>query len=44
MPIEIFTCETGCYLDNHRGHYISRDVIDLAARTAAKPAVHDATT
>jgi hypothetical protein len=22
--------ETGCYLDNHRGHYISRDVIDFA--------------
>lgn len=22
--------ETGCYLDNHRGHYISRDVILLA--------------
>jgi hypothetical protein len=22
--------ETGCYLDNHRGHYISRDMIELA--------------
>jgi hypothetical protein len=22
--------ETGCYLDNHRGHYITRDVIELA--------------
>lgn len=23
--------ETGCYLDNHRGHYIIRDTIELAA-------------
>jgi hypothetical protein len=22
--------ETGCYLDNHRGHYIQRDAIELA--------------
>lgn len=22
--------ETGCYLDNHRGHYITRDAIQLA--------------
>lgn len=22
--------ETGCYLDNHRGHFITRDMIDLA--------------
>src|SRR3954465_5889309 len=22
--------QTGCYLDNHRGHYIGRDVIELA--------------
>lgn len=22
--------ETGCYLDSHRGHYISRDVIEFA--------------
>ena len=22
--------EVGCYLDNHRGHYIARDVVDLA--------------
>ena len=22
--------ETGCYLDNHRGHYISRDVVQMA--------------
>ena len=22
--------ETGCYLDNHRGHYITRDMIQLA--------------
>ena len=22
--------QTGCWLDNHRGHYISRDVIELA--------------
>lgn len=22
--------ETGCFLDNHRGHYISRDIIELA--------------
>lgn len=22
--------ETGCYLDNHRGHYILRDVVELA--------------
>ena len=22
--------ETGCYLDNHRGHYITRDAIELA--------------
>lgn len=22
--------ETGCYLDNHRGHYIGRDSIELA--------------
>lgn len=22
--------ETGCYLDNHRGHYITRDMIELA--------------
>jgi hypothetical protein len=22
--------DTGCYLDNHRGHYITRDVIELA--------------
>lgn len=22
--------DTGCYLDNHRGHYIARDVIDMA--------------
>lgn len=24
------TLETGCYLDNHRGHYITRDMINLA--------------
>ncbi len=24
------TADIGCYLDNHRGHYITRDVIDLA--------------
>jgi hypothetical protein len=22
--------ETGCYLDNHRGHYLTRDVVELA--------------
>ena len=22
--------DAGCYLDNHRGHYISRDVVDFA--------------
>jgi hypothetical protein len=22
--------DTGCYLDNHRGHYITRDMIELA--------------
>jgi hypothetical protein len=22
--------ETGCFLDNHRGHFITRDMIDLA--------------
>lgn len=22
--------ETGCYLDNHRGHYLTRDMIELA--------------
>jgi hypothetical protein len=27
-PITI--SETGCYLDNHRGHYIVRDMIQLA--------------
>jgi len=26
----ITIAETGCYLDNHRGHYITRDVIELA--------------
>lgn len=24
------TLEPGCYLDNHRGHYITRDMIDFA--------------
>ncbi len=26
----ITIAETGCYLDNHRGHYITRDAIELA--------------
>lgn len=26
----IIILETGCYLDNHRGHYIQRDAIELA--------------
>lgn len=31
MPTETITItETGCYLDSHRGHYITRDVIELA--------------
>lgn len=31
MPTETITItETGCYLDNHRGHYITRDVIQFA--------------
>jgi hypothetical protein len=31
MPTETITItETGCHLDNHRGHYITRDVIQLA--------------
>lgn len=33
MPIEVKTLtanEAGCFLDNHRGHYITRDVIQLA--------------
>ncbi len=31
MPTETITItETGCYLDNHRGHYITRDAIELA--------------
>jgi hypothetical protein len=29
MPSTTIT-ETGCYLDNHRGHYITRDAILLA--------------
>src|SRR3954462_15713887 len=28
--MDIILTETGCYLDNHRGHYISRDAIQLA--------------
>ena len=30
MSSTITITETGCYLDNHRGHYISRDVVNLA--------------
>lgn len=31
MTTETITItETGCYLDNHRGHYIERDMIELA--------------
>lgn len=31
MPTETITItETGCHLDNHRGHFITRDVIQLA--------------
>jgi hypothetical protein len=31
MNIEVITItEIGCYLDNHRGHYIVRDMIQLA--------------
>jgi hypothetical protein len=29
MPQDI-TLEPGCYLDSHRGHYIVRDMIELA--------------
>src|SRR3954465_2485728 len=28
--VTIRITETGCYLDNHRGHYIMRDVIWMA--------------
>jgi hypothetical protein len=30
MTSSIAITETGCYLDNHRGHYITRDAILLA--------------
>lgn len=30
MSEPITITETGCYLDNHRGHYITRDMIELA--------------
>jgi hypothetical protein len=30
MPTQAPITETGCYLDNHRGHYLARDVIQLA--------------
>lgn len=30
MPNPVVLTETGCYLDNHRGHFITRDAIELA--------------
>jgi hypothetical protein len=30
MTERIEITETGCHLDNHRGHYITRDMIELA--------------